>query len=410
MRISKGIVFFTVFCLGTLFAYGWMSASGMSASSTNRKPVVLSAFPIPLTTPALQQTLNRFTLNMRSAMATEGIPALAYAVVYDGKTVVSSGFGVTDVDRPQTVDSETVFRLASLSKGFAPVLVGMLVDEGLLKWDDLVTKFLPDFRLKNPEATHQLTIRQLLSHTTGLPRQAYSNLLNQEIPYRKIVPMLAGVNLTHSPGTYYNYQNVAYSLIGDVLEKVSGLSYDSLLTARLFTPLNMQHASVGFAKMQAEAHAALPHGPDAMGYHRLEFKDKWYDVMPAAGVNASVQDMGKWLQLLMGNHPELISANSLQEITRKQIDVSPQESVMRPWKPLDDSGYGLGWRTLEKFGRKIVFHGGFVSGYRAEIGFCASEKIGIVLLSNGANGYMRDALPGFFSDYFAHTDQLPGTN
>jgi beta-lactamase class C len=168
----------------------------------------------------------------------------------------------------------------------------------------------------------------------------------------------------------------------------------------------METASVGYQSMLSMQHAAQPHSPDAGGYHRLEFQDKWYDVSPAAGVNASANDMARWLQLMMGYRPEVLSAASLAELTRPQVDVSPAESVMRAWKPMDNCGYAMGWRTARKWDRKFVFHGGFVNGYRAEIGFCPEEKIGIAILSNGANEMMRDILPNFFSTYLQYKQQL----
>ncbi|MCB0630682.1 MAG: beta-lactamase family protein [Lewinella sp.] len=347
----------------------------------------------------MQSCIRDFTISLKEDMQNQRLPGVAVAIVYEGQPVMVTGFGQTDLDHPFLVNDKTVFRIASLSKGFAAVLVGVLVDEGILSWDDPVIKYLPDFKLQDPDATRHLTIRHLLSHTTGLPRHAYSNLLNQSVPYRDIIPMLKNVPLAHAPGSSYNYQNVAYSLIADVVEHATGLSYDSLLVDRLFRPLDMQTASVGYQNMVKMSHAAYPHSPDSNGYHRLEFQDKWYDVSPAAGVNASAEDMAKWLQLMMGHHPEVLSAASLQEITRSQIEVSPRENVMRSWRPLESCGYAMGWRTAEKWEKKFVFHGGFVNGYRAEIGFCPEEKLGIAVLSNGANSIMKDILPNFFDRY-----------
>lgn len=398
MRISRSIGFFTVFSVVILFAYDWIGSGSIMAKESARMPI--SAFPIPTTAPALQNTLEDFIAEVRQAMAVESIPGMSLAVVYDGQEVLRTGYGITDLENPFLVNERTVFRLASLSKGFAPVLVGILVDEGVLDWDDPIVKYLPDFKLSKQKATEELTIRHVLSHTTGLPRHAYSNLLNMAVPYREIVPRLAGVSLPHNPGSIYNYQNVAYSLIGDVVEKATGISYDSLLTSRIFQPLGMTTASVGYDKMVATARAAQPHARKAKGYYRLDFRNKWYDVAPAAGVNASSSDLSKWLLLMMGDHPDIISPQSLAEITKKQIGVSPREGVMQSWRPMEDSGYALGWRIIEKDGHKIVFHGGFVNGYRAEIGFCPEAKIGIAILSNGANHFLRDALPRFFEKFF----------
>lgn len=397
MRISRSIGFFTVFTVLILSVYGWIGSDNIMARENTRMPI--SSFPIPTTTPVLQHKLENFINEVRQAMAIESIPGMALSVVYEGQEILRTGYGITDLDNPFLVNENTVFRLASLSKGFAPVLVGMLVDEGVLGWDDYIVDYLPGFRLKTVKATEDLTIRHVLSHTTGLTRHAYSNLLNSSVPYRDIVPKLHRVSVPHQAGSIYNYQNVAYSLIGDVVEQATGIPYDSLLNERIFKPLEMNTASVGYEKMLATPRAAQPHARNRTGYYRLDFRNKWYDVLPAAGVNASVSDLAKWLQLMMGQHPELISPESLAEITSKQIGVSPKEGVMRAWEPMEDSGYGLGWRTVRKNGHDIVFHGGFVNGYRTEIGFCPDIGIGVAILSNGANHFIREALPRFFEPF-----------
>lgn len=351
----------------------------------------------PILSKGEERVLAEFEKWIDTSFAKIGPPGLAIAIVKDSQVVLQRTLGVLDMETKDSVNAESVFRLASVSKGFAPVLTGLLVQEGCLNWDDLISAYLPDFALKDRQATSSLTIRHVLSHTTGLPRHTYSNLLNMGVPYVDIVPMLKQVNISHPVGTWYNYQNVAYSLIGDVIEKATGQTYEEVLAKRVFDALGMVQASTGFGAIEGCTNVAKPHNPDKEGFHRIPMKDNFYTVAPAAGVNASLSDMERWLGLLMGYHNDIIDSTFLQPLFEPQVDVNPIEGVMRGWRPMDVSAYGLGWRLVEKEDKHYVFHGGYVNGYRSEIGFCKEAKIGIVLLSNGSSPIIGDALPYFFN-------------
>ena len=357
----------------------------------------IDTIPASPLSPQEQASLDKFESWLDTSFAAYGPPGLAIAVVKGEEVVLEKTLGVLDVETQSAVRPNSVFRLASVSKGFAPVLTGILVQEGCLNWDDLVSSYLPEFALKDPTATRQLSLRHVLSHTTGLPRHTYSNLLNMSVPYQEIVPMLKEVDIAHPVGTWYNYQNVAYSLIGDVIEKATGLSYGEALAERIFRVLGMRDASTSYGAIADCRNTAMPHGPDANGYHRIALRDKFYTVGPAAGVNASLEDMEEWLRLLMGYRGDVIDSTYLQTLFQPHADVAPIEGVMRAWRPMDVSAYGLGWRLVEKEQKHYVFHGGFVNGYRSEIGFCQEQGLGIVLLSNGSSPFVGDALPYFFS-------------
>jgi len=364
-------------------------------------PPILEEIEIPILSLKEQNALDEFEDWLDAEFESAGPPGLSLAVVKGNQSVFRKTRGVLDVETQDTVNAQSIFRLASVSKGFAPVLTGILVQEGCLNWDDLITGYLPDFALKEKEATQSLTIRHVLSHTTGLPRHTYSNLLNMNVPYEEIVPMLKKVDIAHPVGTWYNYQNVAYSLIGDVIKQATGLSYGEALAEKVFQKLGMQQASTSYGAIAGCSNIAMPHGPDQEGHHRIAFKDKFYSVTPAAGVNASLEDMERWLSLLMGYQNEIIDSTYLQTLFQPHAEVAPREGVMRSWRPMDVSAYGLGWRLVEKEGKHYVFHGGFVNGYRSEIGFCQESGVGLVLLTNGSSHFMKEALPHFF-ELLAH--------
>lgn len=356
----------------------------------------------------LQVFLDDYQQFIQQSIKQEEIPGLAIVIVKDSQVIWQEGLGLRSIDSKDSIDLHSVFRIASLSKGFAPILAGILIDEGKLDWDDKVIDYVPQLKLKDAQATRDLSIRHLLSHTTGLPRHTYSNLLNQSVPYDKILSMLKEVDVAHPVGTYYNYQNVAYSLIGDVVQKITGKSYQNLLLAKVLQPLEMTDASVTYEGITKEHNIAYPHTLRTNGYTRKEISKKYYSVAPAAGVNASISDMTNWLYLLLGKYPEIIQPNTLQEILSPQVEVCTCERNLRSWKPLKKAAYGLGWRILNYKGMEVIYHGGYVNGYRAEIAFDPKEKIGVAILSNAASRFMAKSIPTFFSKYLLamHQDSL----
>ncbi len=349
----------------------------------------------------LQAFLIEYEDYLRQAREAAPVPGMALGVVKDGRVVYAEGFGVRDVETGRPVDRHTVFRLASLSKGFAPVLTGILQADGCLHWDDRVADYLPWFCLSRETATRQLTLRHVLSHTTGLPRHTYSNLLNMGVSYPEILPRLDQVRLADRVGRRYAYQNVAYSLVGDVIDAATPKSYNQLLHERIFRPLGMEDASASFEAMLSSDNAALPYAPHLGGYHRVLLDPNYYEVVPAAGVNASVSDMTRWLQLMMGEYPEILPPEVLAEITAPQVPVSTAERNFRGWRGLEQAWYGLGWRVLDWRGRRLIYHGGYVRGYRAEIAFDPEERIGMVLLANGSAPFLGAGIERFFEKYWA---------
>ncbi len=349
----------------------------------------------PILDPKLQALADRYEGWVQAAMRAEQVPGAAVAIVKNDTVVLLKGFGVKKTGTTDSVGLQTVFRLASLSKGFAPVLTSMLVQEGKISWEDKIIDHFPALNLKTAYHTENLNIRHVLSHTTGMPRQSFSNLLNQGWYYDEILPKLKEVKLTHRLGEYYSYQNVAYSFIGDVIQSVTGRPYARMLETRIFEPAGMKYASATFDGILETPDLAYPHNIlKGGGYQAMEISRNYYEVIPAAGVNASISDMVCWLQVLYGNRPDLISAAQLQEIFQPQVQVNLKE--MRHWDGLQRAWYALGWRVLDFPHTTLIYHGGFVNGYRSEIAFDPQEKIGIVVLSNGISHFIGDSVQTFF--------------
>ncbi|NUO00335.1 MAG: beta-lactamase family protein [Saprospiraceae bacterium] len=354
-----------------------------------------------ITDPGFRRIVEEYEAYVEEALEKEGVPGAAVAIVKNGKIAYLRGFGLKQIGTKDSIDVHTVFRLASLSKGFAPVLTGLLVEDGTLHWDDPVIQYVPDFKLRDKKSTQILNLRHILSHTTGLPRHAYSNLLNDGLEYEQIVGKLKDVKLPYQVGKHHDYQNVAYSLIGDVIANSSGHTYNALMAERIFEPAGMKDASTGYNAMMRSSNVALPHGVNNKGYFLMDISPRYYSASPAAGVNASIYDMAQWLRLLMGHHEEVIKPATLREIFTPQVAMPLRESTLYQWRPLERAWYALGWRVMERSDdKRLIYHGGFVNGYRGEVAFSVEDQIGIVVLSNAVSNFISESAPRFFDLYW----------
>ncbi len=360
-----------------------------------------NALPPPLwrTDSSLHAMMPSYKALFERQVLQERIPGVAVVVVKGQEIVWQAALGTTDVNSREAVTNDTPFRLASLSKGFAPVLVGKLVEQGILEWDRPVVDYCANIPFVD-SLSRTITLRHLLSQSSGFPHHTYSNLLNMDEPYERIRPLIAEVPLAHAPGTQYNYQNVIYAVSAEVVECATDRTYDELMEEMVLAPLGMS-ASSGSVIAAEQQTFAQPHGPDTNGYHRVPFTGKYYVASPAAGINASGSDMAKWLEALLGNRPDVLPPALAAEMFRIQIPFIGYEPSVKQWRPYEQAGYGFGWRVIEYGeGRKLVTHSGYVNGYRAELAFSPGDSLGICMLSNGSNYWFRRAAVRFFADYW----------
>jgi beta-lactamase class C len=328
-----------------------------------------------------------------------GAPGAAIAIVSGDSIVYMKGFGVRENRRAETVDPHTVFRIASLSKGFAAVLTGLLVQDSLLHWNDKVVKYLPDLSLKDAINTKNLTIRHVLSHTTGLPSHTYDNLLDDNVPYDVIISKLREVPTSCRVGECYNYQNVVYSLIGKIIQSATGRDYAQLMKMRLLSPLGMKDASLDYATLVANANHASPHVRRRNEWLPTAIKETYYSAAPAAGINASIADMAQWLRALLGWKPNILPPAVIEEVSNPVIKTR-RELRRYHWNGrARHAYYGLGWRIFDYAGTKLVFHSGGLRGYAAQIAFVPEQNLGIVVLLNAniENIFVSTFLDMYFS-------------
>lgn len=312
-----------------------------------------------------------------------GVTGMGISIVHGDQVLLERGFGVTEAGRTEHVDANTAFRVASLSKAFAGTLAAILVEEGALSWDTRVVDHLPAFTLARADTALGTTAADLLSHTVGLGFHTYDRELEADQPYPVLASRLAEAPMLCAEGGCYAYQNVAFSLIGDLAFAVTGDFFDHLVAKKIFHPLGMFDATYGREGLESSATWARPHVMRGGRFAALRPKENYYRVSPAAGVNASARDMSRWLQAQMGREPETLSPQLLEAIQSPRVE-TPSELRSVPWRQsrLRAAHYGLGWRIYDYAGEKLVFHGGAVQGYRALIAFLPEHGFGIAVLTN----------------------------
>jgi beta-lactamase class C len=359
-------------------------------------PVVLSRH-VPGDAAAAARELGAW---VDAAARSNQVSGLAAAVVKGDKVLLQRGVGYADARRGLPVTTDTVFRLASLSKAFASALAAILVDEGMLSWDTRVAGVLPTFELQDVSASEKLTVRDILSQRAGLPHNTYDRLLEQDEPYQVLIDRLKEVPLACEVGDCYAYQNITFSLIGDITYAVSGDFFYHQVEKNVFHPLGMNTATYGKDALESSASWARPHARRGSGWVPFETSESYYHVPPAAGVNASIKDMTQWLIAQMGNRPDVLSPKLLATLHEPEVE-TPSERRATPWRRarLRNAQYALGWRVYDYAGETLLFHAGAVHGYRAIIAFLPKYQFGAVMLWNCESALPMGLMPMLLDQY-----------
>jgi beta-lactamase class C len=365
-------------------------------------PVTAVTDPNPYT----QKVLSDYESFIENAIKRGIAPGAAVAIVKDSSIIFLKGFGLKQTGKPDSVNTNTVFRLGSVSKCFASVLTGTLVSDQIIKWDDPVIKYLPDFALKSKESTEKLTVRHVLSHTMGLPYHAFTNMIEERAPLDTLIKELRYLDLIGEPGKVYSYQNVGYSVIGKVIETATRHSFEEMLKENLFDPLGMKNSSASYQSMVSNNNIALPHLFSRKHWVSVPVSDTYYDVAPAGGVNASIADMALWLKALLGNRQEVLNDQTLNQIFEPQVRAISKNRNFRQWQRPKASYYALGWRVLTFKNDTIEYHGGYVNGYRSEVAIDRKNKLAICILTNSAGNLPDQAIPKFFMQYSKRADSI----
>jgi len=330
--------------------------------------------------PRLMELTDQFARQFSAALGEAEVPGGAYVIVHQGQILDLGVYGHADVNRQRAVDAYTVFRIASLSKGFSGVLAAELSSTQRFALDQPIAELVPSFKLRRP--LPPLTVEDVLGQRSGFVRNAYDNLLEAGLKRAEILPRFSELEPLCPPGDCYSYQNNIFSLIEDIAERSTGQEWAALMHDRVFQPLGMARASIGYQALVEADNRADPHLKTARGWRGVAPRSTYYQVPSAAGINASIFDMAQWAIAMLGHRPEVVSAPVIAEVTRPRIE-TPGELRGRNWRGrLDSAWYGLGWRIYRLEDAALVLHGGWVAGYRAEIALSHDLDLGLVILSN----------------------------
>jgi len=351
-----------------------------------------------LSSPGLALDVAQFDREFSRLLAGDRVPGGAYAIVEGDRILTAAGHGVRSIAGRDPVTSETVFRIASVSKPFAAHLTAILVNEGVLSWSEPVRQSVPEFQLADSSHSNALQLQHLIGQSVGVVPNAYDNLLDASQPLDQILPQFARVQPLCRPGECYTYQNVLFSLVEPVIEAATGQQYDELLTERVFTPLAMDDSSVGLDAFRAAGNRAVAHvrASRHLPWMPASSNANYYRVAPAAGVNSSARDLAHWLIAQMGHRPAVIDTEQLTELTESRVRTT-RELRRRGWRDLlTDAHYGLGWRVYQLGNETIYLHSGWVRGFVAEVAYSRQRQIGLVVLLNAETRALNEITTTFW--------------
>jgi CubicO group peptidase (beta-lactamase class C family) len=367
---------FARFAIGALLAAAVSSAAVSSAAGAQA--------------PDLDEFIERGMRDWR-------IPGLAVAIVHNDSVVYATGFGTRTVGANAPVDARTMFGIMSTTKAMTALAVAMLVDEGKVAWDDPVTKHLPTFRLSNPWVTQEVTVRDLLTHVTGLGN---ADLLwtRGDLSTRDILTRVARLELAYSLRSDFVYQNVMYQAAGEVVAAASGMPWERFVETRIFAPLGMTRSRATLANVRALNDANVSSAHWDFGGDVRVIDEQPVDPVPAAGSAwSTADDAARWMRFLLDsgrvNGQRLVSEASFRELFRPQVIVPaaqfyPSIALTRPrWMT-----YGLGWFQQDYRGMHIAMHTGSIAGRTAIVGLVHSQRLGVFFFANTDHEEFRHAL------------------
>src|SRR5690606_33213035 len=332
----------------------------------------------------LEQRLAEVDAYAQRVIRDQGGVGMAIAIVKDGRVAFEKGYGTSELGKNSPVDEDTVFAIASNSKAFTTASLGILVDEGKIKWEDPVKKYLPEFEMYDPWVTDQLQIRDLVTHRVGLDTFS-GDLLWYETTYSgdEILRRLRHLKPVSSFRSRYGYQNLTFIAAGKVIEKVSGKTWCGCVTERILRPLEMNRTSCSTRNLPDNA--ALPHN-ESGGTLRTLHRGNVDGADAAAGLNSSVSDLSKWIRLQLGrgtyNGKQIFSRERSWEMWQPYLARQISEQFSRDNPTRNFSGVGMGWFVYDLQGRKVIDHSGGLDGMLSYTVLVPGEDLGFVVLTN----------------------------
>ncbi|HLN55235.1 MAG TPA: serine hydrolase [Bacteroidales bacterium] len=333
---------------------------------------------------------------VKKAFAAFKPAGLSVAVVKDNQIIYHQAFGYVNAEKKEPVKTTSLFNIASCTKAFTAASMAMLVDEGKVKWTDKVTDYFPEFRLADDYITRELTVEDLLCHRSGLGT-FFGDLLwyNTDYTDEEVMRRIRFEPVTRRFGIQYGYQNVMFLVAGRIIEKVSGQTWPDFVTSRIFRPLGMTETRPSNDDLSAGQDIALGH----LGYKPLDIYD-FNAAKSAAGIYSSVDELSIWSMLILNrgtyNGKRLISESSIDRLMEPHTVIGASAGQKK--HGINFYTYGMGWYISDYNGQKIVEHDGGMPGYISKVLLVPAKKISVIVLNNGNDFFINNAIKGDLLD------------
>ncbi|MFQ5649381.1 MAG: serine hydrolase [bacterium] len=322
-----------------------------------------------------------------SALKQWHVPGMAIAVVKDNEVVFARGYGDRHTSRGGRVDEHTLFAIASNSKAFTAAALAILVDENKLHWDDRVTRYLPYFQLYDPYVAHEMRVRDLLCHRSGLGRFS-GDLLWYGTNYtaEEVIRRARYLPPASSFRAKYGYSNLMFISAGEIVPAITGKTWSAFVKERIFDKLGMDNTVISVSSLSGKENVATPHREADGKTVALDWVG-WDNMAAAGGIISSVSDMSKWieLQLNRGHIGEvtIFSTEASRTMWSPHTIVPISETSRKIYPSTHFKAYGLGWAMMDYLGRKVLTHGGGYDGMFSRVALVPEENLGMVILTNG---------------------------
>jgi CubicO group peptidase (beta-lactamase class C family) len=364
--------------------------------------LVLLAFSIPSFAQISEQEVDNVVNRTLTAF---NVPGIAVAIVKDGKVILAKGYGVKSILTNEKVDANTLFGIASNSKAFTTAALAILVDQGKLKWDDKVITYLPNFKMYNDYVTNEFTIRDLLTHRSGLGLGAGDLMIwpgKSDFTPQDIIQNLQYLKPVSAFRTQYDYDNLLYIVAGEVINKVSGMTWGEFIETKIMKPIDMKNSAASFVRLKDTSNIITPHVPiDGKLKAIKRYQDQILDA--AGGIYSSVNDMSKWMVMQLNNGK--YGSENLQLFSEKEHNEmwTPQTIIPAVTKPPYNthfSSYGLGWFLSDVKGYKQATHTGGLEGIVTQVTLIPELNLGIVVLTNQQSGSAFNSITNTIKDSY----------
>ncbi|HEY0199648.1 MAG TPA: serine hydrolase [Rhodanobacter sp.] len=367
---------------------------------------------------AVDRPAHDFDRIVDATIARYHLPGIAVGVIEDGKVIYTRTSGELVAGSGQKIDAKTLFKIASNSKAMTTALLGRLVDQGRLRWDDPVTKYLPQFRMHDPWVTQQMRVADLLTHSSGLPEGGGDLMLWPEpntFTRADIIHGLAYIKPGYSFRSQYQYDNLLYVVAGEVAAAAGGAPYETLMHREVFEPLGLSRCQVGEWNRDAVGNVAQPHRQEHSRNIAMRKDDA---VVPAitsdaaGGIRCDLDDMLKWARNWLDPTPAQLAwlSPAQREVLQSPHMLITVSAQRRAWDNSHVMAYGYGWRMTDVDGQWLVWHTGTLSGMYSMLALLPDHKNGFVLMINGEADDARTVLGELLVKHFTAPDEQRDVN